>query len=86
MKKMTNTAFIAILSICLTIILTSLIFSNYKLNKIKLENKIKLNVSAIKAGMIQVPVDIHSESHQELMWVNPKKQGTDGTMYLMEEG
>ena len=46
------------------------IFSSYQLEKLKLETEQILNQSAIKAGMVQVPVDICTELHQELKWVN----------------
>lgn len=71
---MKNTPLQMSIVICIFIVSVTFgykIFSDYRLERLKLETEQILNQSAIKAGMVQVPVDICTELHQELKWVNP---------------
>jgi hypothetical protein len=79
MKKISWVAVLIIGIVSIFISVTYMTFSTYRLEKMKLENQEILNTNAIKAGMIQIPVNICTESHQELKWVR-------NTEYNIEDG
>ena len=80
MKKISLQIIVIVVICCIPI--TYKIYSTHVLEKMKLEVEKELHVKAIEAGMVQVPVDICTELHQELKWVLPENYNQD----IMIEG
>lgn len=52
-------------------------YFKYKNNKLQIEKNTKLELEAIKSGMVQVPVDICLNASQELRWIRPSDYLSD---------